>query len=103
MRQPSEFTQVVLLYRTAWFASQHAVVLLLLCRHTVMHIVDAARIVCGVRPSVCLSRRSTAATAAGGFAGERRAGRSYRSIRARCGSRAAGVGAQQQVRAVSRT
>jgi len=53
VRQPSEFTQVVLLYRTAWFASQHAVVLLLLCRHTVMHFVDAARIVCGVRPSVC--------------------------------------------------
>ena len=30
-----------------------------------------------VRPSVCLSRQSTAATAPGGFAAERRAGRRY--------------------------
>ena len=33
-------------------------------------------------PSVCLSHRSTAATAAGGFAAERHAGRRYRSIAA---------------------
>jgi len=34
----------------------------------------------GVRPSVCLSRRSTAASACGGFAAERPAGRRYRLI-----------------------
>jgi len=34
------------------------------------------------RPSVCLSHRSTAATAAGGFAAERRANRRYRSTAA---------------------
>ena len=36
----------------------------------------------GVRPSVCLSHLSTAATAAGGFAAERPAGRRYRSTAA---------------------
>ena len=47
------------------------------------------------RPSVCLSRRSTAATACGGFAAERPAGRRYRQI--------AGDGAQQlQMRVASR-
>jgi len=35
-----------------------------------------------VRPSLCLSRRSTAATAAGEFAAERPAGRQYKSIAA---------------------
>jgi len=44
----------------------------------------------GVRPSVCLSHRLTAATAAGGYAAERPVGRGYRSI-------AAGT-AQQQMR-----
>ena len=34
------------------------------------------------RPSVCLSRQSTAATVAGGFAAERPAGRRYRSTAA---------------------
>ena len=34
-----------------------------------------------VHPPVCLSYRSTAATAAGGFAAERSVGRRYRSIR----------------------
>ena len=44
-----------------------------------------------VRPYACISRRSTAAAACGGFAAECRAGRTYRST-------AAGVGAQQQRR-----
>jgi len=46
----------------------------------------------GVRPSVCLSHRSTAATAAGAFAAKRPNGRRYRSIAARhafCGHHAA--------------
>jgi len=42
-----------------------------------------------VRPSVCLSHRSTAAAACGEFAAERPAGRTYRST-------AAGAGAPQQ-------
>ena len=53
-------------------------------------LIDAARTGCGagsmkrssVRLSVSLSRRSTAATAIGGFAAERFAGRRYRSIAA---------------------
>ena len=44
-----------------------------------------------VRPSVCLSHRSTAAVARGGFAAERPADRTYRSI-------AADAGVQQQRR-----
>jgi len=48
----------------------------------------------GVRTSVCLSRRSTAAAASGQFAAERPASRRYRSI--------AGAGAQQQTRAMLR-
>ena len=56
-----------------------------------------------VRPSVCLSRRSTEATAAGGFAAERPAGSRYRSIaagalQASCCRR---LGAQQQMRVAS--
>jgi len=46
-----------------------------------------------VRPSVCMSHRSTAAAACGGFAAERPADTRYRSI--------AGAGAQQQMRVVS--
>ena len=57
-----------------------------------------------VRPSVCLSHLSTAATTAGGFAAERREGRRYPSLAADapwapCCRRA---GAQQQTRAASR-
>ena len=49
-----------------------------------------------IRRSVCLSHQSTAASACGGFAAERRAGRRYRS------TAALQHGAQQQTRAVSR-
>ena len=45
-------------------------------------------------PFVCLSRRSTAAVACGGFAAERRVGRTYRSV-------AAGGGAQQESRSTA--
>jgi len=69
--------------------------------HAVVHIIDAARIACAagfmqrsVRPSVCLSHRSTAATAAGGFAAERPVGRTYRST-------AAGAVMQRPVRVAS--
>ena len=59
--------------------------------------ISTARIVCGagsmqrsvVRPCVCLSRRSTAATAAGGFAAERQNLQQV-SIDS-CGRRAAGA------------
>jgi len=59
------------------------------------------------RPSVCLSRRSTAATAAGGFAVESHVGRRYRSIgagalRAPC-CNCKRSGAQQQMRVASRS
>jgi len=72
-------------------------------------IIDAARMVCGaesmkrssVRPSVCLSRQSTAATAAGGYAVQR-ACRHDISVDS-CGRRAAGVGAQQQDTAARRS
>ena len=72
-------------------------------------VIDAARIVCGaasmkrssVRPSVCLSRQSTAATAAGGYAVQR-ACRHDISIDI-CGRRAAGVGAQLQDTAARRS
>ena len=47
-----------------------------------------------VRPSVCLSHRPTAVTAAGGFAAERP------MIDSR-GRRAAGAGAQQRMRVAS--
>jgi len=53
----------------------------------------------GVRPSVCLSHRSTAATAVGGF-GAKRAPAAAADID-RCGRRAAGAGAQQQMRVAS--
>jgi len=59
-------------------------------------------------PAVRLSHRSTAAAACGGFAAERPAGGIYRSIVARraCrlqqARRAAGAGAQQQMRAAPR-
>jgi len=45
------------------------------------------------RPSVRLSRRSTATAAADGFAAERQ--RLQQMLIARCGRRAAGAGAQQ--------
>ena len=48
-----------------------------------------------IRMSVCLSHRSIAASAAGGFAAERRCLQQM-SIE-RCGRRAAGAGAQQQI------
>jgi len=48
------------------------------------------------RPSIRLSHRSTAATAVGGFADERHAGRRHRSA-------AAGAGAQQQMQVKSRS
>jgi len=57
-----------------------------------------------VRPTVRLPVRSTAAAACGGFAAERPVGRRYRST-ASCqlqARRAAGTGAQQQMRAESR-
>jgi len=59
------------------------------------------------RPSVRLSRRSTAATAAGGFAVESHVGRRYRSIgagalRAPC-CNCKRSGAQQQMRVASRS
>jgi len=54
-----------------------------------------------VRLSVCLSHRSTAATAAGVFAAERSADRRYRSIAGVLRGRAAGAGAQRQMRAAS--
>ena len=62
-------------------------------------VIDAARMRSRVyvtveRPSVCLSRRSTAATAAGGFAAERCAGK-------RCRSTVAYAGAQQRMRVAS--
>ena len=74
--------------------------------------VDAARIVCeagsmlwsGVRPSVslsvCLSHKSTKATAAGRFAAEHPVGSRCRSIAA--GALARGAGAQQQMQTSSR-
>jgi len=75
----------------------------------VVVVIDAARMVCGaasmkrssVRPSVCLSRQSTAATAAGGYAVQR-ACRHDISIDI-CGRRAAGVGAQLQDTAARRS
>jgi len=67
---------------------------------------DAARAVCAagsmhwlsVRPSVCLSRRSTAATAVGEFAAERFAGRIDSCWRAAGAVLQQGAGAQQQIR-----
>jgi len=51
-----------------------------------------------VRPSVRLSVTSTATTAASGFAAEcAAAGDIDGQLRARCGRRAAGTGAQQQM------
>jgi len=49
---------------------------------------DTARVVCVrsiVRPSVCLSHRSTAAAVIGGFAAKRPADRGYRSTAAGAG------------------
>jgi len=53
----------------------------------------------GDRPSVRLPVPSIdSSTSAGGFAAERLAGRRFQSIAAaRCGQRAAGAGAQQQM------
>jgi len=75
----------------------------------VVVVIGAARMVCGaesmkrssVRPSVCLFRQSTAATAAGGYAVQR-ACRHDISIDS-CGRRAAGVGAQLQDTAARRS
>jgi len=46
-------------------------------------VIDAAHIVCNGRVSVCLSHRSTAAKAAGGFAAECPVGRRYQSTKLR--------------------
>jgi len=56
-------------------------------------------------PSVCLPYHSTTASACGGFAAERRAGRRYRSTAATAGRPTAAApqhGAQQHMRAVTR-
>jgi len=68
-------------------------------RSRVYETVERPSVRLSICSSVCLSRRSTAATAAGGFPAERIMGRKYRSIAARrasCGRRAACAGAQQQ-------
>ena len=52
--------------------------------------VERPSVTVSVRPSVCLSRGSTAGAACGWFTAERLAGRRYQSI--------AGAGAQQQRR-----
>jgi len=54
----------------------------------------------GVRPSVCLFHRSTAATAASAFAAEGPTSKQEISIDS-CGRRAAGAGAQQQMQVAS--
>jgi len=61
-------------------------------------LIDAVCAVCG-RAFVCVSYRSTAATAAGGFAAERR--RLLQISINSCGRHALGVGAQQQMRVAS--
>ena len=66
------------------------------CRHNMLSRVCVTGC---VRPSVCLSHRSTAATVVGGF-GAKRAPAAAADID-RCGRCAAGAGAQQQMRVAS--
>ena len=80
-------TFVEMIFTETFTASRQNVTRAIVCVRDMLHVVDAAHIVCGAesRVSVCLSNRSTAAVA-GGFAAERLAGRRYRSTAAGTGA-----------------